>query len=476
MVAGFLLLLASARGGLARIASLRWAQAGGLDLAVPAAIAVVVWTAVPQLGRDLAGVPFWMAWVAGTAVVVAAVRLLAHDPRPADSAFASAPAAAPASSLAQTPGRVHHVGRSTRISTFGLILAVGIVVAWILYDILFWQQTAQLYDLHVYLGASARWLDGGQPYMTAPVTAWPASPRADFFLYPPPLLPFFAVLSRVPEWLADAGWVAFLVACAYKSFRILGLPRIWSVALLAFPPVTIGLESGNVASLTFLLFVASVRSGGTLIVDGLFKVQTGLPALWLLRQRRWRGILAGTAVVAAIVVVTLPLVGIDSWRAWWGGLGYRAASQSSVPALYGYSYAGVLPAELFTAVSVLFVGLALLYRGRAGLAALGLASIFASPALWPHGFVFALPALFMLESGPAVWLLLGAGAFGPNMWLLFGGAWLAVIAARRLPSTELHPLAGTDGPWPNRLAARPSRRSIPTIVTVSAVEPPTEAG
>jgi len=84
---------------------------------------------------------------------------------------------------------------------------------------------------------------------------------------------------------------------------------------------------------------------------------------------------------------------------------------------------------------------------------LGLASILASPALWPHGFVFALPAVLMLESGPAVWLVLGAGAFGPNMWLLFVAGWVAVLGARRLPAGRLHPLGGTDGPWP-----RPIRR------------------
>jgi hypothetical protein len=77
----------------------------------------------------------------------------------------------------------------------------------------------------------------------------------------------------------------------------------------------------------------------------------------------------------------------------------------------------------------------------------------------------------MLESGTAVLMLLGAGAFGPNMWLLFGGAWIAVVAARRLPSGSFHPLAGTDGPWPSPTAPRPTKRSIPPSVKVSAAGP-----
>jgi hypothetical protein len=427
-----LLLPAAARGLLARIVGLRWARIGGFDLVVPAAIAAVIWTAIPQLGSELAGIPFGVAWIVATAAVVAPLLIWSRA-----QPVASLPAAS---------------SGPTRLPSLGLILVVGIVVSWVLYDIWFWGQTNQLYDLDVYLGSAARWLAGGQPYMTAPVTAWPSSPGSDFFLYPPPLLPVFAALSRLPHGLASAVWVVFLVACAYKSYRILGLRRIWSVALLAFPPMAIGFESGNVASLTFLLFVAGIRAGGPLVVDGLFKTQTGLPALWLIRQRRWRGILAGTAIVAAIALVTLPLVGLHSWQDWWAGLGYRAASQSAVPALYGYSYARELPGWEFAAVSAALVGVALFFRGRRGLAALGLAAIFASPALWPHGFVFALPALLMLENGAAVWLVLGAGAVGPNMWHVFAGAWVAVLAARRLPYGPLHPMAGTDGPWPNPLS------------------------
>ncbi|MGA2513911.1 MAG: glycosyltransferase family 87 protein [Candidatus Limnocylindrales bacterium] len=474
MLPWFLLLLTSARGLLARILGLRWARSDGFDLAVPAAIAVVIGCAVPQLGRDIAGVPFGVAWAVATAAIVAPVLLLTRRPRPAaSSAGAGASSAAigtPCPSGFGGPGSVggpESVGGPKGSSAVGLTLVVGIVVAWVLYDILYWSQTIHLYDLDVYLGSASRWLDGGQPYMTAVATTWPTSARADFFLYPPPFLPVFAALSRLPQGPVAAGWVVLLVACSYKAYRYLGLPRTWSVALLAFPPVAIGFESGNVASLAFLLFVASFRVGGTLVIDGLLKVQAGLPALWLVRQRRWRAIVAGVLVLAAIVLVTLPFVGLDSWRAWWNGLGFRAASQAVVPAMYGYSYAGVLPAAAFIAIAAAFVGLALLFRGRSGLAAFGLASIIASPSLWPHGFVFALPGLLMLENGAAVWLVLGAGAFGPNMWILFGAAWVAVAAARRLPSGALHPLAGTDGPWPNPPGRHPMR-SIPLTARMSA--------
>ena len=432
---GLLTRLAAVRGRLADLAGLGWARPGGFDLVVPAAIALVLWTSLGQLGRSIAGAPFGLLWPVLTAVCAVALR-------------------------------VRPFGR--RSGLLGSVLLAGIGVSWVLFDVLLWSGTNHLYDLNVYLGSAGRWVDGGLPYMTGPISSWPSNARSDFFLYPPPLLPFFGLLSRLPEAPVAVGWTLAMVASAYKAFRFLGLSRTVSAVMLAFPPVMIGFESGNIASLTFLLFAAATRSGGALVVDCLIKVQTGLPALWLIRQRRWRGILAGSAIVGAVVAVTLPIVGSDSWRAWWDGLGYRAASEAFVPSLFGYSYAQMLPGAVFVGISVALVCLALLLRGRPGLAALGLASIFASPALWPHGFAFALPAILMLENGAAVWMLLGAGAFGSNMWLLFYGGWLAVAAARRLPSGVLHPLAGTDGPWPGPFVPVRRRGAPGTIVQVTA--------
>jgi hypothetical protein len=473
---GLLSFVAAGRGWLADLASLRWARPGGLDLAVPASMVLVVGYAVPQLGRDVAGVPFWLAWLIVTAGVLLVLRAFGRmglattataggtttattATTGRETTAASVPSAAPAGSARTSPAG--HAFALRRLTTLQLALVVQIAVVWVLYDILLWQPPSHLYDLNVYLGASERWMNGGQAYVATVLTTWPSSARADFFLYPPPLLPFFALLSQLPTAPMAAAWTAFQIACWYRAFRILGLAPSLSLLLLAFPPVMIGLESGNVAGLTFLLFVAAVRAGGALVVDGIFKVQSGIPVLWLLRQRRWRGLLAGIAAFSAIVLMTLPLVGVDAWRAWWAGLGYRASSQALADALYGYSYAKELSAPAYVAACGALTVLALAFRGRRGLAALGLASLFASPALWPHGFVFALPAVLMLESGTAVWLLLGAGAFGPNMWLLFGGGWLAILAARRLPAGRLHPLAGTDGPWPRPIGPPGSESAGP---------------
>ncbi len=416
------------RGWVSEMASLRWARVGPANAAVPLGIAIVAAGFADQLGRPIGGLPFGVVWIVATVAVAAGVRIRSG---------------------------VLPAGRSGP-GLAVVALLTWVVVGWLLFDLLLWQQTNQLYDFDVYLASAGRWMAGGQPYMAAPVTAWPSSAGQDFFLYPPPLLPFFGLLSKLPNPPVAVAWIGFLVACAYASFRALGLRPIWSLLLLTFPPVMIGFESGNVASLTFLLFALAYRAGGSLVVDGLFKVQSAIPALWLLRTRRWRGLIFGLAVLAAIALVTLPIVGVDSWRAWFAALGYRADSQPAVISMFGFSDARFLPGTVFVALSVAVVAAALLFSGRRGLAALGLASIIASPSLWPHGFVFALPAVLMLESGTAVWIVLGAGAVGPSTWLLFYCGWVAVVATRRLPDA-LHPMAGTDGPWPRPVAHRLSR-------------------
>ena len=55
----------------------------------------------------------------------------------------------------------------------------------------------------------------------------------------------------------------------------------------------------------------------------------------------------------------------------------------------------------------------MLARGREGLARLGLASVVASPSLYIHGFVFAVPSFLRLR---AEWLWLAAGMTSVYGW------------------------------------------------------------
>jgi hypothetical protein len=99
-------------------------------------------------------------------------------------------------------------------------------------------------------------------------------------------------------------------------------------------------------------------------------------------------------------------------------------------------------------------------RGREGLARLGLASVVASPSLWGHGFVFAIPSFLRLR---AEWLWLVAGMLsigqwpGPQLGLGIGvTAWFVKGMARHpddraaepFGRPPLHPLGAVVEPWP----------------------------
>jgi hypothetical protein len=326
----------------------------------------------------------------------------------------------------------------------------GMASGWFAYAISIWQAGSHLYDFRSYLGAAGRWLAGGQPYLDHVLDHLPATAAADVFLYPPPLLPLFGAISRVPSGVASVGWVLVLAAAAVLAFRVIGAPWRSALLLLLFPPLVKGIESGNVANVTFLIFVLGTRAARALVLDPLFKVQGAIPALWLFKERMWREVTIGAAIVAAVVLLTLPLVGIQAWRAWWAGLGFRAASQVSLPILYGESLALSIPQLAFAGIAVLAVVAALLLPRLRALFGLGIASIVASPSLWPHGYVFAVPALVMITDGSLAWLVAAASSFGPLHWTLPIAGAIALAVTRDAMPDGLHPLAD----WPRQQPPR----------------------
>ena len=268
-----------------------------------------------------------------------------------------------------------------------LLLVAEVVAIWLVHDQHLLDHAAHYYDLGVYVAGGRHWLAGQPVYLPGPITELPHRAADDFFLYPPPLVPVLALAARLPFGLLAGAWAVASFGCALLAFRLLGLGWSWAILMLAFPALVKGVESGNVANLTFLLFAAGYRFGPALVVGVLFKIQTGIPALWLARERRWRDIAIGILIVGVICLVTLPIVGVGSWRDWVAGLSYRQQSQVNLPILNGLSLAGAIPFAAFVAVSAVAVAIAFALGGRRGLAGLGLASIVASPSLWPHGFL-----------------------------------------------------------------------------------------
>lgn len=339
-----------------------------------------------------------------------------------------------------------------------VVLAVMAVVASLLFDATFFEGAA-LRDLGIYLRAGLHFRLGQPVYLDGLVTALPADPTAYPYLYPPPTLPFAAVLSALPRPLVSLAWEAGLLGAALAGLRLIGLGWRWSVVLLAWPPFSQGLYVGNVALPLFLLFAAGPWLGGGLLAGALLKPQGAIAGLWLLREGRWRQVAYGVLVLAGLVLLTLPLTGFDQWQAWLDGVGWFSRSQPLVPrTFYGLALAEYVPGLVALAAAVVVLGLALLGRGRSGLARLGVVTVVGSPSLYAHGFSVALPALLELRA-TAFWTAIAiTSVSGGLTWFgalgIVVAGWFVPVLQRGAGSAsqsedQLHPLAGTSAPWPD---------------------------
>jgi hypothetical protein len=333
------------------------------------------------------------------------------------------------------------------------LMALEVLAASLIYDIAYsWD--GGLRDFRLYLGAGSNFLAGGAVYAVEPIHSYPNDLGALPFLYPPPTLPIFGLLSTLPMPIAVALWVAGSVGAIVWSLRLLGLSWRWTIIGLLWPPIEQGLFVGNIAAPSFLLFALAPRLAGGLVPGGLLKPQNGVMALWLLRDRAWRSLLVGLGTALAIVLCTLPFTGIALWTDWVRGLFAYQESQRLLPGLYGIGLGQYLPFWVFAVVATIVIVLALVPRGRECLGRLGLASAVASPSLWSHGFLVTIPAVLRLRAS-LCWFALGllctGDSPGPQLALalpvlVWVGGRLGVreVAVRG----ELHPLGRFVEPWP----------------------------
>jgi Glycosyltransferase family 87 len=321
-----------------------------------------------------------------------------------------------------------------------VVLAVCTAVAAVLTDLV--QFNGQLLrDLGIYLRAGEHFAAGAPVYLANALTEAPVDKTTYPFLYPPPTLPMVALLAALPRPLVEVGWLIGSVAAAIWGLRVVGLSTRWAFAALLWPPFFQGLYVGNVALPAFALFAAAPWFGAGLILAATFKPYSAIAGLWLVRERRWGQIALGLGVVAAAVLVTMPLVGPDAWSAWLDGLRWYAMSQPVVPALLGLSLGAYLPSWLPLVAAIAAVGWAWLGRGLDGLARFGVATVIGSPSLFAHGFLVALPAFLALRP-VGLWLAIGITSVAPGL-----GWWLSIVLV--VVASAVTALRRTSGgPWP----------------------------
>ena len=381
----------------------------------------------------------------------------------------------PRSALTPLKNVFDQSGPANRQLTLALAALFAIIVLSILPNFLLWSFGV---DLEVPLRAAARWSGGGQPYLASSfsVSTGPGVP----FLYPPWLLPILTPIAALPRDAVLAVWLVFGLVVAVWTCRRLSMPWYAIPFVLAWPPFTEGLVTGNVQLLQFAAFVAlfylpgrswspqprgvadgaegqatdrpqaadthraavdraaSVRID---ILDGLLAAGVGalkytqlLPLAWLLRPR-FRAAIFGGVALAVVIVAMLPFTGIAVYRDWLDQLG-RAADPSWTGG--GAPLSWVVGRPLARAATVAAVAACFFIRGRDAGAWVGIALIVAAPSVHGYGFLFLLPAFLTIRRDLGISLAVVIATYNPyGAWAAIAVAAVTLAASNRFPQLRV---------------------------------------
>jgi hypothetical protein len=319
-------------------------------------------------------------------------------------------------------------------------------------------------DLHIPILAAQRWLLGEPPYL-GNAFSLPAGSTLPF-LYPPYVLPFAAVLGRLPASIVDPAWLALCVLAAVWACRRLAIPWAATALLLLWPPFFEGLITGNVQMFLFAAFVAAFwtpvfgssrepRPRNLQFMDsrtgritsllsafvGAIKVSQVHPFLFVFRFRPIDALFAGLAV-AVVAAGTLPLVGVGAWFGWIEQL--QRASNPNWIAIGVPLSVMVGPLAAFVVAVMTIAAVRFVPPATAG-PWLGLLVVLAAPSLHTHTFLFLLPAMLVVrrEIGVAAYVMVASvnpfaewGAVAMLTWTMAAGrVWPVLFELGR--STDL---------------------------------------
>ena len=260
----------------------------------------------------------------------------------------------------------------------------------------------------------------------------------DIFNLNPPTMSLIALpLAWLPPFVARWAWVPIsiflLVAGLMTLISTLGLAPHWGVwvlpLVLLYAPITEELGLGQVYILLFALLCAVVWAEvrGRFVVAGcalglmlILKTAGAWLALLLLVTGHWRTFLWAVGVAAVVALVSLPWIGVETWRTYFSQLPGLATN----PARYvtAYQTTTSLLGHLFTyearynlaplvnwpwlarSLSLIVVGLTLIFSMRWGrfkdqpvltLALLSALIVTNAPLAEGYHYMLALPSLII---------------------------------------------------------------------------------
>lgn len=167
-------------------------------------------------------------------------------------------------------------------------------------------------------------------------------------LGPPPLVLTMVPLGWLPYATARAIWLwavllpALVLGLTWATRRL--SPRMAALvatSVLLSPAVASGLEVGQVYPLYLLLHLGALASLDAPGLYGLLLAPMLLTRGWLglplavgpLLAGRWRPLLATAIATALLGLLTLPLLGLDAWLAFFDQLTHLVVSRPGIPAI-----------------------------------------------------------------------------------------------------------------------------------------------
>lgn len=197
-------------------------------------------------------------------------------------------------------------------------------------------------DWNTYVNAWLR-LTHGQPVYSSVQLSGPYELRDTVltgYSYPPASLILFAPFASYPAGLLlfTALNLGILLAGLWAVVsQAWPAQRIWAFAIVlallaAFDPFVEGVGDGNVSiAIAGLFAFAWVGGPRVAAIGGGIVVMTKVPAATLFAfaaRGGWRPLVPGIVIVAALVIATLPIVGVGTW------LDYGRAMSNAVPSCY----------------------------------------------------------------------------------------------------------------------------------------------
>jgi hypothetical protein len=293
-------------------------------------------------------------------------------------------------------------------------------------------------DMEIPLRAAERWLAGQPPYLASAFTSPPGATQP--FLYPPFVLPFFAILSELPRVVVGTAAVLAMLGGAIVACRRLGIPWIWLPVVLSWPPLAEAIFGANVQMLLFAAFVflfykvasgrwspserdiaapdeSALEIGALSVAVGAVKVSQVHAWLFVLRHRPRAAI--GAALLAGVVVIaTWVLTGTDLWFSWLDQLGLASDTTWD---LGGFAIPRFLPPGVgYAVVITCLVAVWFVPRERAG-AWVGVLSVIGSLSLHIFGLLFLVPAMLFIRVEAALIAATFVATYS------YEGAWAGIV-------------------------------------------------